>query len=100
MYITHSVRALAWVLSFSASIEALVVRRSNDNAVQEKVFARRGPSLRRGFSKRQGITEMDCPNDRWQEMLDTNPQERIVTFCNEWLDIAPATEVLEVTPTL
>ncbi|KAI8931729.1 hypothetical protein NX059_011372 [Plenodomus lindquistii] len=101
MYTTLSLQALAVVLSFSSSTEALVVRKSNNPAQEVYRDARRGVALHGHLDKRQNSSEtvLDCSNDRWQELLDSNAEDRIETFCNEWLDISPATSVIEVTPT-
>jgi len=100
MHITRSLPASAFVLSLSTLTEALALRRTSEDALDGSRFARRGASLDGAAWKRQGVETLDCPNDRWQQLLDNNPQDRVVTFCNEWLGISPATTVLEVTPTM
>ena len=60
---------------------------------------RRGPKDEGVLAKRQA-EELDCSADRYSEFLYANPQERIETFCNEWLDKEPATIVVEYTPTM
>ncbi|KAH9879685.1 hypothetical protein IAQ61_001504 [Plenodomus lingam] len=102
MHVTHSLQALAVVLSFTGPVEALVVRKSNKPAQEVYRAAHRGPAPEGHLYKRQNATDvvLDCSNDRWQELLDSNTGDRITTFCNEWLDIPPATSVLEVTPTI
>jgi len=95
MHTTPSLRALAIFLSLSPSIDALVVRKSNAPAQEVYRGARRGLTP----DKRQEEV-LDCPDNDYQALLDSNPKSRIATFCNRWLDIEPATTVLEVTPTL
>jgi hypothetical protein len=49
--------------------------------------------------KRQ-TTELLCPDDRYAQFLDNNPDESVQTFCNEWLNLAATTTVVEYTPTM
>jgi hypothetical protein len=51
------------------------------------------------IQKRQD-TDLHCPDNRWQQFLDSNPDARVKTFCNEWLGIEPVTYVVETTPTM
>jgi hypothetical protein len=49
--------------------------------------------------KRQ-VTSIFCPDNRFQKLLDSNPETRVQTFCNEWLGMPPATTTIEFTPTM
>jgi hypothetical protein len=51
------------------------------------------------FNKRQPAT-LICPDDTYARILSDSPDERVETFCNEWLGIAPATVTVDVTPTV
>ena len=105
MYIIRSLQAAAVILSFSTLTEALAFNRRNKGQVQEEnVFepaqiAHAGPVIG-NIKLRQDGQELDCPDDRWQQLLDNNPPDRVATFCNEWLGIGPATTVVEWTPTM
>ncbi|KAL6709912.1 hypothetical protein ACN47E_000697 [Coniothyrium glycines] len=106
MHVSRSLRASAIFLSFFTSTDAWVLHRKPAGTVargKEEDNARlpRGEWLDGEFKKRQGeVTELNCPNDRWEKMLDSNPDDRVKTFCNEWLGIGPATVTQEVTPTI
>jgi hypothetical protein len=49
--------------------------------------------------KRQTIS-LYCPDDRFKHLLDSNPDGRVQTFCNEWLGVPAATTTVEYTPTM
>lgn len=93
MYISRSLQASAYLLSFSTLTTALALHRKRDGYTPD---VQRVDSM---HEKRQD-QELECINDRWQDMLDNNPVDRVKTFCNEWLGIAPATTVIEWTPTM
>ena len=105
MFFTRSLQASAFILSFSTLTDALALNRRNKGNVQEETVLD-APHVARGVGadgiveKRQDPQELDCPDDRWQQMLDNNPSDRVATFCNEWLGIGPATTVVEWTPTM
>jgi hypothetical protein len=69
-----------------------VKRISNDDAQNQW-------SWKGMFGKRQDQI-LDCPNDNFAFLLDNNPDSSVERFCNDWLNIAPATVVSEVTPTV
>ena len=105
MHLTRSLQTSTFLLSFATWAGALVLQSRPDEDVQkEKRFAavdlEHGELLEGVPEKRQDSQELECPNDRWQQLLDSNPTDRVVTFCNEWLGIGPATEVVEWTPTM
>ncbi|KAJ4377994.1 hypothetical protein N0V83_000824 [Neocucurbitaria cava] len=91
------------MLSFSTLTDALAVNRKSTDSVQEEV-AFVAPNVARGVSVDNVVERqdqvLDCPDDRWQQILDNNPPDRVMTFCNEWLGIGPATTVVEWTPTI
>lgn len=103
MSFIRSLQASVFILSFSTLTDALVVNRKNTGSVQEEV-AFVAPNVARGVSVDNVVErqdqELDCPDDRWQQILDNNPPDRVMTFCNEWLGIGPATTVVEWTPTM
>lgn len=100
MYITRSLQASAFFLSFSTLTAAVALHRTADSDVQLEARTAHSGSLDSIFKKRQDAQELECPNDRWQAMLDSNPADRVATFCNEWLGLEPATTVVEWTPTM
>lgn len=100
MHFSRSLQVSACFLSFSLLTESLVLRRKDGTISQEKGPARRGALLDSVLNKRQDPEVLNCPSDRWQDLLDSNPENRVVTFCNEWLGIEPATSVIEITPTV
>jgi len=104
MFLPSPSSALFVLFSFCTVSDARVLNRRADEHVQDgKGLAH--TELRRGlkdggvFAKRQE-EELDCSQDRFSEFLNANPEERIETFCNEWLGIEPATLVVEYTPTM
>ncbi|CAO2647646.1 Nn.00g085680.m01.CDS01 [Neocucurbitaria sp. VM-36] len=105
MSIIRSLQASAFILSFSTLTDALALNRRSAGNVQNGLVYN-APHIAHGGSvediveKRQDAQELDCPDDRWQQMLDNNPPDRVATFCNEWLGIGPATTVVEWTPTI
>jgi hypothetical protein len=106
MHVTRSLRASAIFLSFSVLGNAWVLHRKSAGDIEQargldSVQVPRAAPVDGNVKKRQGeTTELECPNDRWEQMLDANPDDRVKTFCNEWLGISPATVVEEVTPTM
>lgn len=104
MYISRSLQASAYLLSFSTLTAALALHRKKDgHSIEEQrvepLLNAPGGTAESANEKRQD-QELECINDRWQDMLDNNPVDRVKTFCNEWLGIAPATTVIEWTPTM
>jgi hypothetical protein len=103
MALTRSSWPAAVLLSLCTLSDAWAVRRSTDTGVHQvehvAIELRQNGAQHNKFDKRQE-TELVCPDDRYQEFLDNNPQERIKTFCNEWLGISPTTVVVEYTPTM
>jgi hypothetical protein len=104
MSLTRPSLASVLLLSFCTFSEAWVLHRKSASRAQDAknvapVELRRNHAQADTLEKRQE-TELYCPDDRWQEFLNSNPENRIETFCNEWLGIAPATTVLEYTPTM
>lgn len=103
MYISRSLQASAFLLSFSTLSSALaVVNNNGDNDLEQERGLKADNAIRRSDKGAAGEEQqaLDCPNDRWQEFLDANPSPRIQTFCNEWLGLGPATSVVEVAPTV
>lgn len=104
MFFTRSVLASATLLSFSATTEAWVLHRNTDEHVEVKRVvadgAQAGWSWNNFFGKRQGDIILDCPDNQFAALLDNNPDSIVESFCNDWLDLAPATVVSEVTPTM
>jgi hypothetical protein len=97
MYISRSLLASAIVLSFSSLSEASVLRRDPNGDAPRLQRRWSLPSL---FGKRQGGVEtLQCPDSSFQEMLNANPEDRVQSFCNDWLNIQPTTVVVEYTPT-
>ena len=96
MYISRSLLASAIVLSLSSSGDASVLHRK-PNGDAPRVQRRWSlPSL---FGKRQGVQELECPETSFADLLNANPEERVQSFCNDWLDLQPTTVVVEYTPT-
>lgn len=104
MFFTRSLLASATLLSFTATTGAWVLHRNAEEHVEVKRIAvndaQNSWSWRNILGKRQGDTILDCPNDQYAALLNNNPNANIETFCNDWLNIAPATVTSEVTPTL
>lgn len=96
MRTSPSLQALAAFLSLSASVNALVVKKSNAPAQELYRAVHRGLTP----NKRQTPEVLNCPETEYQDLLDSNPKNRIADFCNKWLDLAPTTTVLEITPTM
>ncbi|KAF2998640.1 hypothetical protein E8E13_007600 [Curvularia kusanoi] len=105
MFFTRSALASAAILSFTVTTEGWVLHRSTEEHVEVKrVAAEEGESQwswKRMFGKRQndGIV-LDCPNDQFAALLSNNPDSAVETFCNDWLNLAPATTTIDVTPTV
>jgi hypothetical protein len=82
----------AWVLHRKAdskrvdgeSIPQIELRREAQNAPAEK----------------RQTTSLFCPDDRFQSLLDSNPDGRVQTFCNEWLGVPAATTTVEYASTM
>ena len=94
----------AILLSLCTLSDAWVLHRKVDSKIEEvdevaPVELRRHEAQDLGLEKRQ-TTSLYCPSDRYQLFLDSNPTGNIQTFCNEWLGLAPATTVVEYTPTM
>jgi hypothetical protein len=94
----------AILLSLCTLSDAWVLHRKVDSQKQEvdqvaAVELRRHEARDLGVEKRQ-TTALYCSSDRYQLFLDSNPTGNIQTFCNEWLGLAPATTVVEYTPTM
>lgn len=105
MHIPSSLRASVTIILFVSFTDGLIfIRKATTTAVNgyghesAKIIR---DALRGGdIAKRDdNVTLLNCPNDRFEQMLDNNPSERVKTFCNEWLGIPPATITVEVTPT-
>jgi hypothetical protein len=52
------------------------------------------------FDEKRQTTELFCPNDSYARILNNNPPESVQSFCNDWLELAPATTVIEYVPTM
>lgn len=104
MFFTRSVLASAALLSFTATTEAWVVHRKAEEHVEVKRVAATEAqghwSWRNLFGKRQDDEILDCPNDQFATLLSNNPDDTVESFCNDWLNIPPATIIEEVTPTV
>jgi hypothetical protein len=104
MSVTRFSWPLAVLLSFCTFSDAWVLHRKVDSKKQEVENVAQ-PELRRNEAQNLNIekrqtTSLYCPDDRWQQFLDSNPEARVQAFCNEWLGLAPATTVVEYTPTM
>lgn len=99
MSFIRSLQASAAFLSFCTVSQAWVLHRKNDAHVQNEINVAPIELRANSFEKRQD-TVLDCSENRFQDLLDSNPADRVMTFCNEWLGIAPATVVEQVTPTM
>lgn len=105
MFFTRSVLAPAAILSFSVTTEGWVLHRNTEEHVEVKRIvadeAQHHWSWRDILGKRQSDDRvLDCPNDQFASLLSNNPDSAVVTFCNDWLNLGPATTVIEVTPTV
>ncbi|KAL1645583.1 hypothetical protein SLS61_008266 [Didymella pomorum] len=103
MFFTRSVLASAAVLSFSATTEGSVLHRKADEHVEVKRVAineaQGAWTWKNLFGKRQTLV-LDCPNDQFASLLDSAPNNDVQGFCNDWLNLAPATVTNEITPTI
>jgi hypothetical protein len=103
MFFTRSVLASAAVLSFSATTEASVLHRSAEEHVEVKRVAtddaQGGWTWRSLLGKRQDLV-IDCPNNQFASLLDNAPNNDVQGFCNDWLNLAPATTTSLVSPTV
>lgn len=103
MFFARSTLASAALLSFSATTQAWVLHRSTDEHAEVKRViadgAQEGWTWNNFFGKRQDVT-LDCPNNQFAALLDSNPDDRVESFCNDWLNMGPATMTSEVTPTV
>ncbi|KAH7074205.1 hypothetical protein FB567DRAFT_191686 [Paraphoma chrysanthemicola] len=104
MSLTRPTWASVLLLSFCTFSEAWVLHRKPAGHAQivkdaAPIELRNDAAPVVSLEKRQD-SELFCPDDRWQEFLNSNPENRVKTFCNEWLGISPATTVLEYTPTI
>ena len=104
MFFTRSVLAPAAILSFSVTTEGRFLHRSTEDHVEVKRAnaqeAQHQWSGKNVFEKRQTDTILGCPNDRFAVLLSNNPDSLANSFCNDWLNLAPATDTVEVTPTV
>lgn len=104
MFFTRSVVASAALLSFSATTDAWVLHRNTEEHVEVKRIvgdaAQDRWSWSNFFGKRQQDEILDCPNNQFAALLSNNPDSTVETFRNDWLNLAPATVVAEVTPTM
>ncbi|KAF3042704.1 hypothetical protein E8E12_008429 [Didymella heteroderae] len=103
MFFTRSVLASAAVLSFSATAEGSVLHRKAEEHIEVKRVAADDAqgawTWKRLFGKRQNLI-LDCPNDQFASLLDSAPNNDVQGFCNDWLNLDPATVTNEVTPTV
>lgn len=103
MFFARSVLASAALLSFSAPATGSVLHRNAEEHVEVKRVAaddaQSAWSWRSLFAKRQDLI-LDCPNDQFAALLDSAPDNDVQGFCNDWLNLAPATVTSEVTPTV
>ncbi|KAJ4371734.1 hypothetical protein N0V86_008287 [Didymella sp. IMI 355093] len=103
MFFTRSVLASAAVLSFSATTEASVLHRNAEEHVEVKRVAadeaQSGWTWRSLFGKRQDVV-LDCPDNQFASLLDNAPNNDVEGFCNDWLNLAPATTTSLVSPTV
>ena len=103
MFFTRSVLASATLLSFSATTEGWVLHRNAEEHVEVKRIsvddAQNHWAWRNIFGKRQDQI-LDCPNNQFASLLGNNPDSSVESFCNDWLNMPPATVVSEVTPTV
>jgi hypothetical protein len=79
----------AWVLRKAASKKAETVPQIELRNEAQNVHA----------NKRQ-TTSLFCPDDLFKLLLGSNPDNRVQTFCNEWLGVPAATTTVEYTPTM
>lgn len=104
MFFTRSVLTPAAILSFSVTTEGRFLHRSTEDHVEVKRAnaqeAQHQWSGKNVFEKRQTDTILGCPNDRFAVLLSNNPDSFANSFCNDWLNLAPATDTVEVTPTV
>lgn len=103
MFFTRSVLASAAILSFSATTEGSVLhRKAEEHAEVKRVAADEAQgewSWRGIFGKRQDLI-LDCPDDQFAALLNNAPNSDVESFCNDWLNLPPATVTTEVTPTV
>ncbi|KAF3035509.1 hypothetical protein E8E11_001797 [Didymella keratinophila] len=103
MFFARSALASAAVLSFSAITEGSVLHRKADEHVEVKRVAideaQGAWTWKNLFGKRQNLV-LNCPNDQFASLLDSAPNDDVQGFCNDWLNLAPATVTNEVTPTI
>ena len=103
MFFTRSVLASASILSFSTTANGWALHRDTEEHVEVKRIvsseAEGRWSWSNFFGKRQDQI-LDCPNNQFATLLSNNPDNVVETFCNDWLNLAPATVVAEVTPTM
>ena len=104
MFFTRSTLATAAILSFSVTTEGRFLHRSTEDHVEVKRVnaqeAQNRWSWKNILGKRQTDTVLDCPNDQFAAILSNNPDSLVNNFCNDWLHLAPATDTVEVTPTV
>jgi hypothetical protein len=102
---THLPWSSAILLSLCTFSEAWAVHHKAGSTVQQgkqiaPIELRRNGAQDGSFNKRQ-TTELICPEeDEWQDFLQSNPSDRVQSFCNIWLNLAPAIVVQEYTPTV
>jgi hypothetical protein len=92
----------AVLLSLCTLSDAWVLHRKVENKKVEAVAQielRRNEVQNANAEKRQ-VTSLFCPDDRFQSILDSNPDARVQTFCNDWLGIPAAVTTIEYTPTM
>lgn len=103
MFFTRSVLASAAVLSFSATTEGSVLHRKSEEHIEVKrvdaAEAQGAWTWKSLFGKRQNLI-LDCPNDQFASLLDSAPNNDVQGFCNDWLNLDPATVTSEITPTV
>lgn len=101
MFLTRSLLASATLLSLSALTEAWALRRTSDNPNSIADPATQSSwSWSNLVGKRQRDVILNCPDDQFAALLSNNSADSVETFCNDWLNMAPATIYSEVTPTI
>jgi len=102
MSFTRFSKASAVVLSLCTLSDAWAlyhkIDTKNAKAKDASVELRRHEA--QDLNEKRQTTELFCPNDRYEQFLNNNPDPSVQTFCNEWLGLAPATTVIEYVPTM
>jgi hypothetical protein len=90
----------AVLLSLCMTSDAWVLRKATSKKAENVPQIELRNEAQNVHANKRQITTLSCPDDRFQQLLDSNPDGRVQTFCNDWLGVPAATTTVEYTPTM